>query len=327
MDEEDDFDLKDVAGVNVPEKDVRWWSKYARRMRFKTEAEAREWVFHKLEHWDTENWSDLFGKNGPDKNHSIADAMPCFQDRHGKWHVGRLLGYYRSLELPGDAEERERAKQVQAILQQYHGGQVQERFDSGTTGDFPDGTSGEPAAPAPYAGDALTNVGLPDYKYIDRLKAKHDKLRKLLQRPDPNGRSRVAWDRRAQAGIRESDEDDFDMKDLDYGPVVTPHPSVPDHYFVQTKDGQHIGGVYKEVLGDKPSVPSLRQLYTEFPWIAQAMHVMGSATRHPSLESAVNRLWATHAGSVGKEDMMEPPEYRARANQLLYPTRQREEEA
>ena len=55
------------------------------------------------------------------------------------------------------------------------------------TPDFSDGTNGEPTAYPPSSGDAGTAVGLPDYKYLERKKRRHEKLRALLQRRNPGG--------------------------------------------------------------------------------------------------------------------------------------------
>lgn len=58
---------------------------------------------------------------------------------------------------------------------------------SNNTSDFSDGTNGEPTGYTPSGGDAGTAVGLPDYKYLERKKRRHEKLRALQQRRDPDG--------------------------------------------------------------------------------------------------------------------------------------------
>lgn len=303
----DEFkDVFELSAEAIPESQIRWWSRYARRMRFKTEAEAREWVHHKLELWDTEVSATVFGPQGPAKNRWFADNVPVYQDRWGTWRVGRPLLYYRRRELPGDAEERERQKQVRAILQQHkydylrqfhreHGG-LQE-YLSNNTSDFSDGTNGEPSAPASFAGDGGTNVGLPDYKYLERKKARHDKLKALMKRRDPSQISRVAWDRKARAGLGESEETD-DMKELAMGyPQLTQQEHSPDYFLVDSPEGYFIGVVYKEQLGEKPSIPSLRALYLEYPWIAQPSGVVGQAGRFKSKEDGLRFLWDRHLGT------------------------------
>ena len=67
-----------------------------------------------------------------------------------------------------------------------------------------DGTNGEPSAPAPFTADQQTVVGLPDYDYIERKRARHQKLRALLQRRDPNGSSTNLWDINVRKTLGES---------------------------------------------------------------------------------------------------------------------------
>jgi hypothetical protein len=55
------------------------------------------------------------------------------------------------------------------------------------TSDFSDGTNGEPTAYPPSGGGAGSAVGLPDYKYTDRIKKRREKLAALKQRRDPDG--------------------------------------------------------------------------------------------------------------------------------------------
>lgn len=62
-----------------------------------------------------------------------------------------------------------------------------EEYLSNSTSDFSDGTNGEPSAPGRAVGDTGTTVGVPDYKYNERLKNRHEKLRALMQRRDPDG--------------------------------------------------------------------------------------------------------------------------------------------
>lgn len=62
-----------------------------------------------------------------------------------------------------------------------------EEYLSNATSDFSDGTNGDPSAPGRANGDTGTTVGVPDYKYNERLKNRHEKLLALRQRRDPDG--------------------------------------------------------------------------------------------------------------------------------------------
>ena len=298
---DDTVDMKELTPEpEIPEKDVRWWSKYARYRRFPSEAEARDWIFGRLEHWDTENWAAIFGKKGPEANRSMADHMPIYQDRWRRWRIGRPLSYYRRLELPGDAEDRQRGREVQAILAQYGHEGLQE-YLSNNTSDFSDGTNGEPSAPAPFVGDTGTVGGLPDYKSIDRMREKRRKLHALIRRRAPLTHSKAAWDPNARAGMPESledaDEIETDMKELDRQeqPVLRQEKLLPDYYHVEDPHGRFIGVVYKEVLGENPTIRSIRRIYLEFPWISQCVP-SNSTTRHRSIESATDYIWRIYRG-------------------------------
>jgi hypothetical protein len=263
---DDDFKELYVPDAEaIPEKDIRWWSRYMSRRKFQTEAEAREEIFRILQHNDTQSWAHIFGPQGEPKNRWEADNMPLYQNKWGHWKVGRPLSHYRRLELPGDAEERERQKQVQQILRQH---QLRE-YLSNNTSDFSDGTNGEPSAQASFAGDGGTNVGLPDYKYAERKERRHAKLRALIKRRDPTHRSNVDWDVRARAGMRESEEEDM-MKEVSEPPPTL--QAVPTHrteeYLVTRYDGQHLGAIFLEPEEHMPKVPVLLKLHQMYPWVA-----------------------------------------------------------
>lgn len=59
----------------TPDK-IDWIAKYAQNQIFKTEQAAKDWVFHKLEHWERQF---SFGKKmGTENNRLIADAVPVY---------------------------------------------------------------------------------------------------------------------------------------------------------------------------------------------------------------------------------------------------------
>lgn len=74
---------------------------------------------------------------------------------------------------------------------------------SNNTSDFSDGTNGEPSAPGRYTGDTGAVAGLPDYKYLERKKARREKLRALLQRRDPDAISANPMDKELRASLGE----------------------------------------------------------------------------------------------------------------------------
>jgi len=243
---EDEFkDLYVSDPEAIPEKDIRWWSRYMSRRKFKTEAEAREEIFRILQHNDKQSWAILFGQQGEPRNRWEADNLPLYQNRHGHWKVGRPLSHYRRM-----------------------GSQVQE-YLSNATSDFSDGTNGEPSAQASFAGDGGTNVGLPNYKYLERKQRRHDKLRALIKRRSPTHHSRVDWDTRARAGMHESEDEEL-LKELgEPGPILQKMEHRPDCYEVSLFNGDWIGTVYKEPEAHMPKVPTLLKLHRMFPWIAQ----------------------------------------------------------
>lgn len=161
-------DLFTPSSAAIPESRVRWWSVYMRGWKFNTEKEARDKVFQRLQHFDTETWSELFGKEGEDKNRWFANKIPVYQDKRGKWHIGRPLGAFVIRSQWSD-DNRLKPKYLSSLKQR----RVQE-YLSNMTSDFSDGTNGEPSAPAPYRGPE-SQVGLPDYKYYERIKARHKK--------------------------------------------------------------------------------------------------------------------------------------------------------
>lgn len=266
----------------MAEKDIKHWSRYMAHRKFNTEQEAREEMFRMLQHSDKQSWAPIFGKWGDAKNRWSADSVPIYRDRWGYFRVGRPMNYYKYPRKQGDTTPRgPKPVWPRPPVQEYL---------SNNTSDFSDGTNGEPSAPASYAGDGGTNVGLPDYKYLERKKARHEKLRALLQRRDLTHRSRVDWDTRASAGMRESADDDSELlKDMsELAPVLHPSSTSPDYYQVSLGD-KWIGTVYRENSAIYPRVPTLRKLHQMYPWVGRYNMLVA---RFKTLELAVAHLVA-----------------------------------
>jgi hypothetical protein len=304
MDELDDF--KEIYPDSIlPEDTVKWWSRYARSRNFASESEARAWIFDTLEHHDRQSYSGIFGKQGAEKNRWEADSMPIYKDRWGRVRVGRPLTYWaqevrrKAYLRRRRAEDREEMDRRIAFHRQfpgwtYHGNKRRKRrvteYLSNSTSDFSDGTNGEPSAPAPSTADTGTAVGLPDYKQVDRLKAKHEKLRKLLNQSQAGRYSKVSWDPRTRAGLREAEED-FEPKDMD-DPFVLyqPDPDWVGYYLVGTTDGHFLGDIRREAPENAPRVEVLRQLHAEFPWIARSSSNKSLARHRTQYEAARHLL-------------------------------------
>jgi RNA:NAD 2'-phosphotransferase (TPT1/KptA family)/8-oxo-dGTP pyrophosphatase MutT (NUDIX family) len=63
----------------MSQSDIDYWSRYGGNMKFKSESEARDWVYRKLQLGD-EQYGELFGVAGPEKNRAKADSMPLYKD-------------------------------------------------------------------------------------------------------------------------------------------------------------------------------------------------------------------------------------------------------
>lgn len=58
---------------------IKSWSSYASTRLFKTEQEAKDWIFHQLERSDNSGGlSQIFGVNGPEINKEIAEKTPLY---------------------------------------------------------------------------------------------------------------------------------------------------------------------------------------------------------------------------------------------------------
>lgn len=147
---------------SLPASAVRYWSRLLASRYFDSAQDARNEVCRICERHSRDSWFTPEGKQTLPENRAFANAMPLYQEGD-QWKVGQPL----------------------------------QEFDT-MSSDFSDGTNGEPSGYPPSRGDADTAVGLPDYKYIERKKARHDKLLALRQRRDPNSLSKSPWDIKAR---------------------------------------------------------------------------------------------------------------------------------
>lgn len=117
---------------------------------FESEIAARREIFRICEQHNRLSWATPDNEDSLHKSRAFARTMPLYRDGD-QWKVG---------------------------LQEYL---------SNMTSDFSDGTNGEPSTSGPHPGDGDTQVGIPDYKYLDRLKKRREKVKALIQRRDHDG--------------------------------------------------------------------------------------------------------------------------------------------
>lgn len=147
---------------------------------FGSAEEARARVFEVCEQQARQSWFTDPEDVTVVTHRQFAQAMPVHES-NGRWKVG---------------------------LQEYL---------SNCTSDFSDGTNGEPTAYPPSGGGVGGNVGLPDYKFLERQKERRKKLLALKQRRDPDGISSNTADK-ALRTIGENEEQDLDHKDVSPDP-------------------------------------------------------------------------------------------------------------
>lgn len=63
----------------LDKEDIDWWSRYAGKLNFKTPEEAREWIFQRKQHSDSQPNAKFFGISGPEYNRSFANSMPIYK--------------------------------------------------------------------------------------------------------------------------------------------------------------------------------------------------------------------------------------------------------
>jgi hypothetical protein len=83
------LEAKQFNGVDA--ESLLWWAKYAANMTFPTEQAARDWVFGRREHADSQPHASMFGGiDGPEYNRQFANAVPLYQS--GKsWKIGKRI--------------------------------------------------------------------------------------------------------------------------------------------------------------------------------------------------------------------------------------------
>lgn len=148
----------------ISESAVYYWSRLLATRFFESEQEARQEILAICERHSAQSWSTPAGLSTLAENRKFAGDLPLHQE-DGQWKVGRPLAEYLS----------------------------------NMTSDFSDGTNGEPTGSPPSGGGAGSQVGLPDYKYLERKKSRHDKLKALMQRRDPEGLSSQPVDKEIRA--------------------------------------------------------------------------------------------------------------------------------
>jgi hypothetical protein len=175
----------------IPESAVRHWSQLLAKEGFNSEQEARYQVFLICERHDRQTWGT---PNGTAKNKEFAEALPVFHDGV-KWKIGQPL----------------------------------QEYVSNMTSDFSDGTNGEPSGAPPSGGGAGSQVGIPDYKYLERKKNRHDKLKALMQRRDPDGTSTNPVDQKIRTRLGEDEDEEDDEFDDPKDVQIEPAPNYQEH--------------------------------------------------------------------------------------------------
>lgn len=79
---------RDSESSEVPHADVEYWSRQADGREFKTEKEARDWLFERLEYGDKQPYvKDMGWFHGPEKNRAKADSIPLYRENR-KFRIG-----------------------------------------------------------------------------------------------------------------------------------------------------------------------------------------------------------------------------------------------
>ncbi len=134
----------------VAEHELQYWANLLKDRCFLSERELRKAVFDICEKRCKQSWSVPEGKNTIPENLAFARALPVIEI-DGEWKV-RVTEYLSNM-----------------------------------TSDFSDGTNGGPTGYPPSGGDLNSAAGVPDYKYVERLRKRREKLKALIQRRDPDG--------------------------------------------------------------------------------------------------------------------------------------------
>lgn len=135
----------------IPDSAIQYWSEIMEDHDFPTQREARNEVFRLLERFNRQSFLSIEGKVTAPDSREFANEIPLYEEG-SCWKVGRPLTEYLS----------------------------------NMTSDFSDGTGGEPSTCGSHPGES-DPTGLPDYKFLERLKKRKEKLKALIQRRDPDG--------------------------------------------------------------------------------------------------------------------------------------------
>lgn len=209
---------------------------------------------------------------------------------------------------------------------------------SNCTSDMSDGTNGEPSAPGSFSGDAGTQVGLPDYKYLERKRKQRPRVRALLHRRDPYGISKNPWDRKARellmresrlsreelAILRkqthkrhvqrrrktiESSEDNL-IKQLGMPSVQLKNDSTcsDGNFYHVYADNTFLGCIYNLSWNSEDQPKTLIALSKEYPWYSWPADNALEAKRFRTKEDATNYLIALANSEEPPQDSFEWPD-------------------
>lgn len=72
--------LENKQFTGIKPDDITWWANYAKSKNFRSEQEAREWVFDRRQFSDSQSYVQAMGwQDGPEFNRAFANAIPIYQ--------------------------------------------------------------------------------------------------------------------------------------------------------------------------------------------------------------------------------------------------------
>ena len=95
-----------VPQVQITPEQVKNWSGYSVNRKFKSEGEAREWLFGQLERSEQGVSGDVFGRKGPEYNRQFADMFPVYQSGKTSWKIGKPIRSRRNVLRLSDIQVR-----------------------------------------------------------------------------------------------------------------------------------------------------------------------------------------------------------------------------
>lgn len=230
----------------ISESEIQYWAELLADRCFSSERELRKTIVEICEQRCRQSWSVPEGKITLPGNLRFARAMPV-HEVEGEWKVGAPVNEYLS----------------------------------NMTSDFSDGTNGEPSGYPPSGGDMNSSAGLPDYKYVERLKNRREKLKALIQRRDPDGIEK-------RIGEAEDFEDEYDatlLKDATLGVKLVPNKmGVEEYYDVVADQDRVLGNVFKDANPAKEDSPAFRMMRAEYPWVSVPNFSYNQFGRHQTKE-------------------------------------------